>query len=71
MPTPRPKHDKIQAWWDSDIPLENMLERVWWCKRSKMESWSWTICCSMNCLNGGRHAWAGGGRRSHAALRCC
>jgi hypothetical protein len=31
--------------------LESMLERVWWCKRSKMKSWSQTICCPMNCSN--------------------
>jgi hypothetical protein len=35
-----------------------MLERVWWCKCSKMESWNQTICCSMNCSNGGRCVWA-------------
>jgi len=35
-----------------------MLEKVWWCKCSKMESWSWTICCSMSCSNGGRCMWA-------------
>jgi len=27
-----------------------------------MESWSWTICCMMNGLNGKRHAWVRGGR---------
>jgi hypothetical protein len=51
--------------------LKNMLKKVWWCKCSKMESWSWTICCLMNCSNGRRHAWTGGNRRSHVALRCC
>jgi hypothetical protein len=29
MPPFGPKHDKIWAWWASDIPLENMLKRVW------------------------------------------
>ncbi len=33
--------------------LETMLERVWWCEHSKMESWSWTSCCSMNYSKGG------------------
>jgi len=65
------KHDKIWAWWALDVPSKKMLERVWWCKRSKMESWSWTICCLMNCSNGKRHARAGGGRKSHANLRRC
>jgi hypothetical protein len=51
--------------------LENTLERVWWCRRFEMEFWSWTICCSMSCSNGGRHARATSGRRSHVALRCC
>jgi hypothetical protein len=67
----RPKHDKIRARWVSNVPLESMLERVWWCKHFEMESWSWTISCPMNCSNGGRHAWARGSRRSHVALRCC
>ncbi len=35
---PRPKHDKIWEWWALHILLESMLERVWWCKCSKMES---------------------------------
>jgi GH43 family beta-xylosidase len=39
-PTLVPKHDKIWAWWVSSISLENMLMTVWWCKRSKMESWN-------------------------------
>jgi hypothetical protein len=69
--TPRPKHDKIWARWALDISPKNMLERVWWCRHSKMESWNWIICCSMSCSNGGRHAQAGGGRRSHVALKCC
>jgi hypothetical protein len=34
---PRPKHDKIRKWWALDIMSESMLERVWWCKCSKME----------------------------------
>ncbi len=71
MFAPGTKHDKIQAWWASDILSKNMLERVCWCIHSKMESWSWTIYCSMSCSNGGKHAWVRGDRRSHAALRCC
>jgi hypothetical protein len=27
--------------------------------------------CPLNYLNGRRHAQAGGGRKSHAALKCC
>jgi hypothetical protein len=61
-PTLRPKHDKIWAQWVLDILLENMLEKVWCCKHSKMESWNWTICCPMSCSNGRRHARVGGGR---------
>ncbi len=34
-----PKHDKIWTRWVSHFPLESMLERVWLCKHSKMESW--------------------------------
>jgi len=71
MFAPKLEHDKIQAQWASNISLESMLERVWWCKRSKMESWSWTICCPMNCSNGGKNAQARGGRKSHIALKCC
>ncbi len=66
-----PEHDKIRARWALDVPSESMLERVWWWRCSEMESWSWTICCPMNCSNGGKHAWAGGGRKSHTTLRCC
>jgi hypothetical protein len=65
------KHDKIWTQWASNVPLENMLEKVWWCKPSDMESWNWTICCLMSCSNGGKHAWAKGGGRSHVTLRCC
>jgi hypothetical protein len=64
-------HDKIQAWWASDVPLESMLERVSWCRCFKMKFCSWTICCPMSYSNGGRHAQAGDGRRSHVTLRCC
>jgi len=39
MPTPRPKHDKIQARWALDVSLKSMLERVRWCKHFEMESW--------------------------------
>jgi hypothetical protein len=66
----RPKHDKIQARWALNILLQNMLEKVWWCRRFEMESWSWTICCLMSCSSGGRHTWARGDKRSHVALRC-
>jgi hypothetical protein len=48
-----------------------MLKRVWWCRRSKMESWRWTICCPMSCSNGRKHARVGGSKRSHVALKCC
>ncbi len=67
----RIKHDKIWAWWASNVPLKSMLEKVWWCKCSEMEFWSWTICYRMSCSNGGTHAWARGAKRSHAVLRCC
>jgi len=36
-----------------------MLESVWWCRHSKMESWSWTIYCLMNCSNEGINAHVG------------
>jgi hypothetical protein len=48
-----------------------MLENVWWCKRFKMESWSQTICCLMNCSNRKKHVQVGGNRGSHATSRCC
>ncbi len=35
--TLEPKHDKIWTWWALDIMSRNMLEKVWWCKCSKME----------------------------------
>jgi hypothetical protein len=38
VPAPRSKHDKIQTLWILDIMLKNMMERVGWCKCSKMES---------------------------------
>ncbi len=60
-----PEHDNIQAQWASNILLENMFQKVWWCK------WSWTIFCPMNYSNGGWHTQARGSKRSHAALRCC
>jgi hypothetical protein len=71
MFAPRLKHDKIWARWALNVPLENMLKMVWWCKCFKMDSWSWTICCPMSCSNGGKHAWACDGKKSHVALRCC
>jgi hypothetical protein len=58
------EHDKTWTWWTSNIMSKNMLERVWWCKHSKMEFWNQTICCSMNCSNGKRHIRIRGGRRS-------
>jgi hypothetical protein len=35
-----PKHDKIQAQRALDIPSEGMLEKIWCCRCSEMESWS-------------------------------
>ncbi len=29
-PIPRPEHDKIWAQWDSDVPMNSMLEKVWY-----------------------------------------
>jgi hypothetical protein len=37
MPTFGPKHDKIQARWALNILSKNLLEKVWWYKRSKIE----------------------------------
>jgi hypothetical protein len=54
----------------SNISLKNMLEKVWWCRLSKMKIWSWTICCPMNCSNVEKHAQVGGGGRSHVILKC-
>jgi len=65
------KYDKIWTPWASNILLESMPERVWWCRHSKMESWSWTIYCSINSSNKERHVRIGGNRRSHVILRCC
>jgi hypothetical protein len=47
-PALRPEHDKFRTQWASNVPSKSMLERVWWCRHFEMESWSWTICCSMN-----------------------
>ncbi len=71
VPILGPKHHKIWARWASNVLLKSMLERVWWCRHFKMESWSWTIYCLMTCSNGNRHAHDEGGRRSHGALKCC
>jgi hypothetical protein len=71
MPTLGLEHDNIQVQWASNIPLENMSQKVWWCRCFKMESWSWTICCPMNYSSGGRHIRARGNRKSHATLKCC
>jgi hypothetical protein len=70
-PTFGREHDKIRAWWASYVLWGSMLEHVWWCKCFEMESWSWSICCSMNCSNGRIHAHAKDGRRSHATFKCC
>jgi hypothetical protein len=70
-PTLGPKHDKIWAWWASDVSSKNMLKMAWWCRCSEMESWNQTICYPMSYSSGGRHTRVGGGRRSHAALKCC
>jgi len=51
--------------------LDNMLEKVWWYKRFKIESWNWTICCLMSCSKGGKHVCAKGGKKLHVALKCC
>jgi hypothetical protein len=71
MPTLGLEHEKIRARWALDVSSKNMLERVWWCRHSKMESWSWTICCPMSYSNGRRHAWVEGGKKSHVVLKCC
>jgi hypothetical protein len=71
MPTSRPEHDKIRTQWISNNLSKNMLEKVWWCKCSKMESWNWTICCPMNCSKGKRHVRVGDGKRLQVTLRCC
>jgi hypothetical protein len=71
MPTPRLEHDKIRTRWVSHILSKSMLERIWWCKRSKIEVWNCTICCPMNCSKGGRHAHVGGNRNMQATLKCC
>jgi hypothetical protein len=65
------EHDRIWAWWASNIPSGSMLESVWWCKCFEMEPWSQTICCPMSFSNKRKHARARGGRISHAILRCC
>jgi hypothetical protein len=69
--TPRLEHDKIWAQWVSNILLENMLEKVWWCRCFEMGSWSWTICCQMSCSKGGKYTCVRSNRKSHAALKCC
>jgi hypothetical protein len=61
------KHDKIRAWWILDI----LLEKVWWCKWSEMESWSWTICYPMSYSKGGGHIHVRGNRKLQTVLKCC
>jgi hypothetical protein len=68
VPTLGSEHDKIWTQWASNVLLKNMLKQIWWCRCSKMESWSSPIYCLMNCSNGGRHARARGGKRSHAVV---
>jgi hypothetical protein len=70
-PTPGLEDDKIWTWWALDILSKNMLEKVWWCRCFEMEFWNRTICYLMSCSNEAKHAQAGGGRRSHGALKCC
>ncbi len=41
--TPGLEHDKIRTRWVSNISSESMLEKIWWCKHFKMESWNQTI----------------------------
>ncbi len=55
--TLRLDHDKIQAQWVSNILSKNMLEKIWWCICSKMESWNQIICYSKG--------------RKHAHVMCC
>jgi hypothetical protein len=70
MPIIGPKHDKILAQWALDILFESMLERVWWCKHSKMELWNQTICCSMSYSKGKMYICAKGNKRLQNTLRC-
>jgi hypothetical protein len=70
-PTPGLEHDRIWAWWALNILLDDVLKKVWWCRHSKMESWSWIVCCPMNCSNKRKHVWIGGNRKSHVAFKCC
>jgi hypothetical protein len=66
----RLKHDKIQTWWISNILSKNMLEKVWWCKRSKMEFWNQTICCMMSCSKRRWHACVANNKRLQTTLKC-
>ncbi len=59
MPAPRSEHDKFWAWWALGIMSKNMLERVWWCRCFKMESWNQTIWCPMNYSKRRRHVCVG------------
>jgi hypothetical protein len=55
--------------WALNVLSKSMLKRLWWCRRSEMESWNWTICCRMSCSNGRKHARARGGKRSHVVFK--
>jgi hypothetical protein len=71
MLTLRLEHDKIRTWWVLDILLKNILEKVWWCKWSEMESWNWTICYLMSYSKGSTYIHVRGNRKSQTILRCC
>jgi hypothetical protein len=60
---PKPKHDKIWAWWISNNFSKNILERVWWCKCFEMEFKNQTIY-PISCSKGGRHACVKANNRS-------
>jgi hypothetical protein len=52
MPTPRLKHLKIWTQLALGIVSKSMLEKVWWCRCSKMEFLNQIIWCLMNCSKG-------------------
>jgi hypothetical protein len=58
-PTPKLEHDNFWTWWVSNIMLKCMWEKVKWCKHYEMEFWNRTICCSMGCSKGRKHAYVG------------
>jgi hypothetical protein len=71
MPAPKLEHDHFWAWWVSNTMLENVLERVLWCKRFEMEFWNWTICCLMDYSKEKKHGHVKASRRSQVTLKCC